>query len=282
MARNEEKQLARLNRFYLQQQKEEELRKRPPRPRLEVLSTLDDVKKWIPSILKDIEFYVKQMEVSCYPKKTIEQFEQRINHLRGEYKAFVRKAHELEPDLSATPWSDRPYSSKRQKLSKNEGNSGADAEPLTTTDAASCKIGSKVTSFVPLSTPLLLQVKSCPEFYGCRKSGHHASPEMSVVNQDQPLDFDFTGTKELGHTELLGSASSCTDDACNDMRLNGQKASEGDTYSDLMNKENGVSIQRNSICSDEVSSLKSTSSGSCSVNQSLNLPYSDSSSDEET
>ena len=69
--------------------------------------------------LSNLVFF-QQMEVSCYPKKTVEEFEKRISQLRGEYKAFVRKAHELEPDLSATPWSDRPYSRKRRKLNEGE------------------------------------------------------------------------------------------------------------------------------------------------------------------
>ncbi|RUS72889.1 hypothetical protein EGW08_019349, partial [Elysia chlorotica] len=276
-ARNEEKQLARLNRFYLQQQKEDELKKRPPRPRLEVLSTLDDVKKWIPSILKDIEFYVNQMEVSCYPKKTIEEFERRISQLRGEYKAFVGKAHQLEPDLGATPWSDRPYSSKKQKLSKDKAIAEAGAESLTTTETASCDISVKDTNFVPLSTPLLLQAKSFPEFHGCRKPEYHVLPETSMVNQDQPLDFSFTRTREPGDTGLLSNA--CQDSTSSKSRLNDQKVSEEEKCTDSISMEKDASSKKISF-DGEIPSPKNITS--CSSNQSLNLPYSDSSSDEET
>ncbi|KAI0242447.1 hypothetical protein LSAT2_013348 [Lamellibrachia satsuma] len=59
MARNEEKQYGRLNRLHLQQQREEQLKKKPPRPRLHTLNTVSDVKKWLPSITRDIDFSLK-------------------------------------------------------------------------------------------------------------------------------------------------------------------------------------------------------------------------------
>lgn len=67
------------------------------------------------SFLKSFTFLLQQMEVPCYPDRQIKEFEARIDHLRGEYKAFVRKIRQLEPDLSATPWSDRPYAAKHRK-----------------------------------------------------------------------------------------------------------------------------------------------------------------------
>jgi len=143
MARNEEKQLARLNRFYLQQSKEEELIKRPPRPKLDSLCTVDEVKKWIPSILSDIDFYTKQMEVTCYPQRVIDDFNQRIDRLRGEYKAFVRKIKNLEPDLDSTPWTDRPYNKKSKVDQREKEESSTQEEKLSNVE------------FKPLETPIL-------------------------------------------------------------------------------------------------------------------------------
>ncbi|GFN81388.1 heparan sulfate glucosamine 3-o-sulfotransferase 1-like [Plakobranchus ocellatus] len=273
MARNEEKQLARLNRFYLQQNREEELKKRPPRPRLETLLTLDDVKKWIPSILKDIEFYIKQMEVSCYPKKTIEEFERRINQLRGEYKAFVRKAHELEPDLTATPWSDRPYSSKRPKLNKDEPNAVVETEsPVVTTISAKSQ-GHEIlpSHFVPISTPLLQQQSSYQQFYGCRKPEHSVLPDVGESCQDQPLEFNFGAAHKPRYAKLCPSSKALT--------LDNRESMSGKDATDIPNSRTNLplehTLQTNTVDSGD----------SLNKKVSLNLPYSDSSassSDEET
>ncbi|GFR86116.1 histone chaperone asf1 [Elysia marginata] len=245
----------------------------------ETLSTLEDVKKWIPSILKDIEFYVNQMEVSCYPKKTIEEFEKRISQLRGEYKAFVRKSHELEPDLSATPWSDRPYSRKRQKIDEHGSGTETEAKLHISADIVTSRNHSNTSGFVPLSTPLLSEVKSCAEFYGSRKSDYHALPEVNMCSQDQPLDFSFTAntTREPGLSEVLKtSASLCGYDSSNGLKSNVVRDLEGTcelihTAYDVETKKNSSSTNNSSLVHQD-----------CPSNQSLNLPYSDSSSDEET
>ena len=63
------------------------------------------------------------MEVPCYPEHTIAEFNKRIDSLRGEYKAFIRKIRQLEPDLQVTPWTDRPYAKRKR----------AEIEPSTPT-----------------------------------------------------------------------------------------------------------------------------------------------------
>lgn len=114
MARNEEKNLARLNRLILQNQKDENLKKNPPRPRLDTLETVEDIKKWLPSIKRDIDFNLKQSQVPCYPERKIQEFRSNVDHLQGLYKAFVRKLKGLDPQLTSIPWNDRVYESKKR------------------------------------------------------------------------------------------------------------------------------------------------------------------------
>lgn len=61
------------------------------------------------------------MEVPCYPEHVISDFSQRIDRLRGEYKAYLRKLRDLCPEETQTPWTDRPYSAKRRKPSEQMG-----------------------------------------------------------------------------------------------------------------------------------------------------------------
>ncbi|BFY99800.1 hypothetical protein BsWGS_02840 [Bradybaena similaris] len=194
MARNEEKQLARLNRLYLQQQKEEELKKRPPRPKLATLNTVEDIKKWLPTVVRDIDFYVKQMEVTCYPQRQIEEFEHRVDHLRGEYKAFIHKLHQLEPDLKTSPWCDRPYAGKRRKTdadvcseSKND-TVGKDSENREDTQQ---KDNSNLRTFVPLCTPVLKNSSLCRNWYGFEKPKVPDTHESEIQMHDEPLQFEF-------------------------------------------------------------------------------------------
>ena len=44
----------------------------------------------------------------------------KIEQLTKEYKAYVRKLRELEPGLTAVPWTDRAYTRKR-KLQDDSG-----------------------------------------------------------------------------------------------------------------------------------------------------------------
>ena len=45
----------------------------------------------------------------CYPESKIKEFNQKIDHLQGEYKAFVRKLRKLDPNIKETPWTERSY-----------------------------------------------------------------------------------------------------------------------------------------------------------------------------
>ncbi|KAL5017574.1 hypothetical protein ScPMuIL_007163 [Solemya velum] len=116
MARNEEKQLGRLNRMLLKKQHDEEREKNPPRPKLSTLQTANDVKKWLPTIKRDIDFCLKQSQVTCYPERKIEEYSQKIDYLQREYRAFIRKLRALDPKSEVLPWTERGYSARKSKV----------------------------------------------------------------------------------------------------------------------------------------------------------------------
>ncbi|XP_035699928.1 uncharacterized protein LOC118432451 isoform X1 [Branchiostoma floridae] len=115
MARNEEKHFGKLNRLILQKQREEERQRNPPRPKLGSLHTAAEVKRWIPSIQKEIDFNLKQCAVPHYPEKKIAEFQAEVDRLHFEYKRFVRRLKELDPGCKEIPWQPRAYSKKRER-----------------------------------------------------------------------------------------------------------------------------------------------------------------------
>ncbi|KAL4634960.1 hypothetical protein GN956_G14431 [Arapaima gigas] len=120
MARNEEKQLGRLNRLWLQKEREEGRIKdvRQKRPKLSSLNTASALKKWIPSIKSEIEYYLQQSQLSHYPERKIADFHKHLEELEREYKLYLRKLRALDPACKHHPWTPRGYAKKRQ----TEGN----------------------------------------------------------------------------------------------------------------------------------------------------------------
>ncbi|XP_062857358.1 uncharacterized protein si:dkey-86e18.1 [Trichomycterus rosablanca] len=121
MARNEEKQLGKLNRLWLQKEKQEGRIKdvHVSRPKLATLNSVAAVKKWIPSIKNEIEYYLQQSQLSHYPERKIAEFHQQIEQLEKEYKCYLKKLHFLDPTCKHQPWSLRAYT-KRRKESNNQ------------------------------------------------------------------------------------------------------------------------------------------------------------------
>ncbi|KAM9435473.1 uncharacterized protein Hap1MRO34_001599 [Clarias gariepinus] len=115
MARNEEKQFGKLNRLWLQKERKEGRIKdvHESRPKLATLNSVAAVKKWIPSIKKEIEYYLQQSQLSHYPERKIAEFQQRIDQLEKEYKAYLNKLHLLDPSCKHQPWSPRAYTKRR-------------------------------------------------------------------------------------------------------------------------------------------------------------------------
>uniref|UniRef100_A0A8C5R2J9 Uncharacterized protein n=1 Tax=Leptobrachium leishanense TaxID=445787 RepID=A0A8C5R2J9_9ANUR len=115
MARNEEKQQGKLNRLWLQKEREEG-RIRDignNRPRLSALNTASAVKKWIPSIKNEINYYLEQSQLSHYSERKIQEFQEKIEILRKEYQSFLWKLRRLDPSCKEHPWKLRGYSRKR-------------------------------------------------------------------------------------------------------------------------------------------------------------------------
>lgn len=134
MARNCEKHNVGLNRVFLEQQwnREKEL-KRPP---LHTLNTAADVRKWIPSIKKDIEYFLRQLSGARghdYQRSKYEEFENCVKELEKEYKQFVKKVFELDPNQPGIPWQPKGYISKRKlketSPADNEKTKGEPMEP---------------------------------------------------------------------------------------------------------------------------------------------------------
>ena len=124
MARNCEKHLVRLNQVYIKQQQERDEERK--RPRLQTLNTASEVKDWIPSIKRDMDYYLRQLSGARrhqYPPNKIEEFNLRVKQLEGEYKAFVQKSFKLDPNQKGVPWKAKGYVSKR-KASDGCGSSG--------------------------------------------------------------------------------------------------------------------------------------------------------------
>ncbi|CAJ1060075.1 uncharacterized protein si:dkey-86e18.1 isoform X1 [Xyrichtys novacula] len=138
MARNEEKQQGRLNRLWLQREREEgrlrDVNER--RPRLSALTSASSVKKWIPSIKSEIEYYLQQSQLTHYPERKIAQFQLHIQaleadpldgpstvkfpHLCGSHDGSTDRRDEGEPDCKTgsekAPGPDRAYMSQTESV----------------------------------------------------------------------------------------------------------------------------------------------------------------------
>ncbi|XP_072430319.1 uncharacterized protein [Chiloscyllium punctatum] len=128
MARNEEKHLGRLNRLWLQREREEgRLRERDQnRPKLSSLNSAVEVKKWIPSIKSEIEYYLQQSQLSHYSERKIKEFQHQIEELQKEYQRYLWKLRRLDPSHKEHPWKPRAYTRKKQPNTEAQPNSQPD------------------------------------------------------------------------------------------------------------------------------------------------------------
>ncbi|RDD38006.1 hypothetical protein TrispH2_010625 [Trichoplax sp. H2] len=127
MARNKEKQFSKLNRFLLAKQIEDDeaqgerliSKQRPP---LRTLKTAEDVKKWIPSIKRELDYYLQQISgVRNYPEVKIKEFREKVDNLEIEHKRFIKKVYQLEPQTIDEPWKPRAYRSKKRLCEQPQG-----------------------------------------------------------------------------------------------------------------------------------------------------------------
>uniref|UniRef100_A0A673MY19 Si:dkey-86e18.1 n=1 Tax=Sinocyclocheilus rhinocerous TaxID=307959 RepID=A0A673MY19_9TELE len=122
MARNKEKRFGKLNRLWLQKEREEGRIKdvHVSRPKLATLNSVAAVKKWMPSIKKEIEYYLQQSQLSHYPDRKIDEFCQHIEELETEYKRFLKKRCSLDPTCKHKHWEPRAYAKRRQDPVSNQ------------------------------------------------------------------------------------------------------------------------------------------------------------------
>ncbi|XP_056388931.1 uncharacterized protein LOC130283443 [Hyla sarda] len=115
MARNEEKQLGKLNRLWLQREKKEGRVREVSgeRPRLSALHTAADVRRWIPSIKTEMEYYLQQSQLIHYSDRKIEEFQEKMEALKKEYQRYLWKLRRLDPACKEHPWKPRGYTRKR-------------------------------------------------------------------------------------------------------------------------------------------------------------------------
>uniref|UniRef100_A0A673A0G6 Uncharacterized LOC115418716 n=1 Tax=Sphaeramia orbicularis TaxID=375764 RepID=A0A673A0G6_9TELE len=83
------------------------------RPKLSTLNSASSVKKWIPSIKNEIEYYLQQSQLSHYPERKIAEFQLHIEALEKEYKRFITKLRVLDPSCKHKPWTPRAYCKRR-------------------------------------------------------------------------------------------------------------------------------------------------------------------------
>ncbi|XP_065069674.1 uncharacterized protein LOC135694742 isoform X2 [Rhopilema esculentum] len=118
MARNCEKHFVGLNRIFLEEQwKKDKERKRPY---LQSLNTGAEIKKWIPSIKRELNYCLQQLSGARghdYTDAKIKEFEERVQYLEREHKRFIQKLRQLDPSSSGVPWEARPYKRKNTQVS---------------------------------------------------------------------------------------------------------------------------------------------------------------------
>ncbi|XP_035509910.1 uncharacterized protein si:dkey-86e18.1 isoform X1 [Morone saxatilis] len=196
MARNEEKQQGRLNRLWLQKEREEGRLKdiHERRPKLSSLNSTSSVKKWIPSIKNEIEYYLQQSQLSHYPERKIAEFQLHIEALEREYKSFIAKLRVLDPSCKQKPWTPRAYC-KRRADTQESASIAKNPRPYESPDSSiQCRdgesefacswTGCRKTSERPLSISETRFQSPFPHISG--------TSETVFTDQDQPLSFDHT------------------------------------------------------------------------------------------
>ncbi|KAM6938854.1 uncharacterized protein PEZ65_005074 [Lycodopsis pacificus] len=196
MARNEEKQQGKLNRLWLQKEREEGRLKdvHERRPKLSTLNSVSSVKKWIPSIKNEIEYYLQQSQLSHYPERKIAEFQLHIEALEREYKRFITKLRVLDPACKHKPWTPRAYCKRRadtqdspsivkhpRPCDSHDGRGESGGESDSASSWTGCHKPSAPERKSPLSHSQIRSQTLVP-----------TNPNSETSDQDQPLSFDHT------------------------------------------------------------------------------------------
>ncbi|TDH08144.1 hypothetical protein EPR50_G00095300 [Perca flavescens] len=197
MARNEEKQQGKLNRLWLQKEREEGRLKdvHERRPKLSTLNSTSSVKKWIPGIKNEIEYYLQQSQLSHYPERKIAEFQLHIEALEKEYKSFIAKLRVLDPTCKHKPWTPRAYC-KRRAEAQDSPSIVKNPRPCESYDGSSQLSGGESdlsrnwTGCHKTSAP---ERRSATRFQTPVPTKPNSETSEAVrADQDQPLSFDHT------------------------------------------------------------------------------------------
>ncbi|XP_019936290.2 uncharacterized protein [Paralichthys olivaceus] len=200
MARNEEKQQGKLNRLWLQKEREEgRLRDaHERRPKLSTLHSASSVTKWIPSIKNEIEYYLQQSQLSHYPERKIAEFQLHIEALEKEYKSFIAKLRALDPSRKHKPWTPRGYCKRRvekqasQRTDKHplRSESHEDSSQWCGAASANNRTGCHQISTAERQGPL--RYSEARRQTPVPTTPRSETSETVCADQDQPLSFDRT------------------------------------------------------------------------------------------
>ncbi|XP_061895425.1 uncharacterized protein si:dkey-86e18.1 isoform X3 [Entelurus aequoreus] len=153
---------------------------RERRPKLSTLNSASSVKKWIPSIKKEMEYYLQQSQLTHYPERKIAEFQVNMEALEKEYKRFVTKLRVLDPACKHKPWTPRAYCKRRAE--KDESATSLVKKKPPPFETASCQIeGGSSPGRMPTEPFNGSQGSSIPTS-GCT--------EDQDQDQDRPLSFD--------------------------------------------------------------------------------------------
>lgn len=195
MARNHEKQYGKLNRLWLQKQKEDGLiTDLHSRPRLSVLNSAAQVKKWIPTIKKEIEYYLEQSQLSHYSERKIQEFQEHIEKLRKEYRHYLWKLRQLDPSCKEHPWKPRGYTRKRQTAETLKAHNETEkvgcmklCTPVLSAESREAELSSEEEDYsdnnIKEDQRLKVETINSATVYNCC----NLDPDV----QDQPLSFNY-------------------------------------------------------------------------------------------
>lgn len=189
----------------------EEEESRPRRPHLRSLNSAAEVKKWIPGIKKELDYYLDQLSGARkhrYPDTKMKEFEKKVEELENEYKRFVKKVYELDPSTASVPWQPRGYVSKRKTADCSQ--TGVKLKKICTPlmdkeDAKSLEGQSG-------------ELKETAEvrFTGCNNTRHHSNDTVKNYGSDFEQQRDKVHILDVQPKHALGldyDSSSDSDDS---------------------------------------------------------------------
>ena len=101
-----------------------------------------------------------------------------MDRLQREYKAFVRKLREVEPQTTVVPWTDRPYSTRKKRRNAQEG-TGEEPAVLQMIHYAVVDAPFISALSLPLSNCMLMILPYCADF----QTATHQNKKPSLPQQ---------------------------------------------------------------------------------------------------